>query len=337
MDKWSLVLAIFGGIAVGQSFFLSAFLFFNIKEKFSPNFFLGLLLSGLSFRLGKSIFYYLIPQYKIVGLSLGAFGLFLIGPALYFFIRQQIKSDPKWAHGLHFLPALVILFSGQIWSKINVSIIYTSGTYLIGGYLIASWILIRQLDHQQIRSATKIILASVIGIFIIFAAQMYIGAQVIYALGSALCGIILYGINFYILTQKDFIQFSLKTKVDHIPTNANGELIQALQQLFENQKIYREKGLTINRVADVLGKPSYLVSKIINQHFDMKFNDFVNKYRIKEAKEKLCEVNNQYKIEILGKEVGFSSTSTFYQAFKKEVELTPQAFRKQTKSNYVNS
>lgn len=82
-------------------------------------------------------------------------------------------------------------------------------------------------------------------------------------------------------------------------------------------------------IAQTIGFPLYQVSQTINQHFGLKFNEFVNKYRVAEVKNRLQDIEANDQIEVIAKEVGFTSTSSLYTAFKKEVQLTPQAFKKQ--------
>jgi AraC-like DNA-binding protein len=64
----------------------------------------------------------------------------------------------------------------------------------------------------------------------------------------------------------------------------------------------------------------------------MNFYEFINNYRIKEAKEILTADSNQEKtISDIFLAVGFNSKSVFNTFFKKNVGLTPSEFRKQLK------
>ncbi|MCB0488273.1 MAG: AraC family transcriptional regulator, partial [Cyclobacteriaceae bacterium] len=57
------------------------------------------------------------------------------------------------------------------------------------------------------------------------------------------------------------------------------------------------------------------------------FNDFINEYRITEICERL-EKDTKYTIEAIASEVGLSSNSTFYEAFRKVMNCTPAEYRK---------
>ena len=57
------------------------------------------------------------------------------------------------------------------------------------------------------------------------------------------------------------------------------------------------------------------------------FYDFINKYRVEEAKKLLIEDIHNYKILAIAYEVGFNSKATFNRVFKKFTELTPSEFK----------
>ena len=72
-----------------------------------------------------------------------------------------------------------------------------------------------------------------------------------------------------------------------------------------------------------------ILSRVINEKFHLGYNDFINKYRIDEAKLKLSdpEQKNRTILEILY-DCGFNSKSVFNTTFKKFTGKTPSAFRK---------
>ncbi len=103
----------------------------------------------------------------------------------------------------------------------------------------------------------------------------------------------------------------------------NNNLINFLN----NNEIYIEPDLSIQKLAKLIStKPNYL-SQVINQYHGKHFRDFINSYRVEKAKELLQ--NTDLIIEAIAYDTGFNSTSTFYTAFKKETGMTPKKFRKQ--------
>jgi len=59
----------------------------------------------------------------------------------------------------------------------------------------------------------------------------------------------------------------------------------------------------------------------------MSFPDFINSFRIEEAKKKLIEPNPAT-IFAISLDVGFNSKAAFYTAFKKNTQMTPTEFKK---------
>ncbi|AWX43483.1 hypothetical protein HME9304_00471 [Flagellimonas maritima] len=107
------------------------------------------------------------------------------------------------------------------------------------------------------------------------------------------------------------------------------ELKENLLYLFAVDKIYKENNINLDMVAQRLNTTRHNASQIINEHFNVSFHEFVNIYRIKEAKQLLIE-NESRKLNIINVayEVGYNNKVTFNKAFKKDTELTPSQFQK---------
>lgn len=72
------------------------------------------------------------------------------------------------------------------------------------------------------------------------------------------------------------------------------------------------------------------ISNVINNEFKTSFSDFVNKYRIDEAKELMVEKkSSKYTLEYISEMVGFGSLHTFIRVFKKMEGKTPSIFKKE--------
>ena len=111
-----------------------------------------------------------------------------------------------------------------------------------------------------------------------------------------------------------------------VPKDYDQEIYK-LKKYFEDEQPYLNNALNINEVAVDLDIPAREVSFIINQHFNQRFTDFVNMYRIKYVNQKIKSgYLNKFTIESLSKEAGFSSKSTFNVAFKKVNQCTPSEY-----------
>lgn len=118
----------------------------------------------------------------------------------------------------------------------------------------------------------------------------------------------------------------IKNDTVAVPKEYDEEIFQ-LKKYFEEQHPYLNNDLNINEVAVALDIPAREVSFIINQHFNQRFTDFVNMYRIKYVNQKIkTGYLNKFTVESLSKEAGFSSKSTFNVAFKKVNLCTPSEY-----------
>ena len=113
------------------------------------------------------------------------------------------------------------------------------------------------------------------------------------------------------------------------PKNGNRfpGLKQDLLQFMETNKPYLKSDIKISELADSLFVPYHQLSQVINDEFLVNFYDFINKYRVEDAKKLLIEDNRNYKILAIAYEVGFNSKATFNRVFKKFTDLTPSEFK----------
>jgi len=107
------------------------------------------------------------------------------------------------------------------------------------------------------------------------------------------------------------------------------ELAKQLLELdgfMRKEKPFMNDNLSLSGLADLMGVAPKQLSLLINQVSGKHFFDYINKYRIEEAKSLLGDSN--LTIQQIMYEVGFNSKSSFNTAFKKHTSLTPSAFRK---------
>lgn len=128
------------------------------------------------------------------------------------------------------------------------------------------------------------------------------------------------------------IEVNLKTSQEIKLFTEDLELTQQiiiLKDFMLTEKPYLNPSLTIRNLADELKMNSRELSVLINQHLNQHFFDFVNEYRIEEAKEILKNPDKkEFTILEILYEVGFNSKSSFNTAFKKHTGLTPTQYRK---------
>jgi AraC-like DNA-binding protein len=104
--------------------------------------------------------------------------------------------------------------------------------------------------------------------------------------------------------------------------------LDRLLSFMKKEKPFTDGNLTIQKLAETLSIPPHHLSQTINERLGQTFSDFINAYRIEEAKRKLLDPALKH-LSVLGiaEEVGFNSKSSFNSVFKKYTNMTPSEFR----------
>jgi len=91
-------------------------------------------------------------------------------------------------------------------------------------------------------------------------------------------------------------------------------------------KVYSQSGLTIGNLAKHLNVQEYKLRSVINKMLKFNnFSQFLNKYRIQAAEQRLLTTNDP--IFNIGLDVGYTSLSSFHKAFKECHGITPKEYR----------
>ena len=106
------------------------------------------------------------------------------------------------------------------------------------------------------------------------------------------------------------------------------ELALSVDDAIRGGQIYMDPDITLDKLAESLKISPRDLSSLINRHFGINFYEFINRYRIEEAKRMLT--SEEYKattITDIYLKVGFNSKSVFYTFFKKLEGMTPSQCR----------
>ena len=111
------------------------------------------------------------------------------------------------------------------------------------------------------------------------------------------------------------------------------KIIIRLREVMETEKPYRGNDLNINILSNMLDTSLHKLSQVINESFHQNFYDFINTYRVEESKQLLKNLETQkYTIISIAYDCGFSSKSSFYNAFNKNTGITPGEYLKKMRS-----
>ena len=331
-------LGAFNGLLLGFYFLLFA------KPKDLTNRFLGLLILMLSIRVGKSVFFYFKPDLAFDYLQLGLTACFFIGPFLYFYIKRltqpQSNIDKEWKYHLLILIPFAIWFGYtypfeeyvDFWRPGVIQNIY----HVWIGYILLSIytardsfkkILNRSSKWNQLDTwVTTLILGNLLLV------SIYYTMHFTFYISGAL------SFSFLIYLSWAYLYFNRENRVLYISEQKKYgdqkikkpevlKMKSTLEKLMEEEKIYNEAGLKLPDVAQKIKTNPHKLSQFLNEHLNKSFTQFINEYRVSEAKALILS-NDHLTLEGIGYEVGFSSRSTFYASFKKYTGVTPATYRK---------
>lgn len=95
-------------------------------------------------------------------------------------------------------------------------------------------------------------------------------------------------------------------------------------------KIFTQKDLSLDKLAEAAGSNRSYVSKAINNVSGMSFYNYVNMHRIREAA-RIISSGDDVTFKALADRLGYNSESIFYKAFSKEIGCTPGQYRKESR------
>jgi AraC-like DNA-binding protein len=123
-----------------------------------------------------------------------------------------------------------------------------------------------------------------------------------------------------------------KPKLKRLNAEQVADLSARLFSLMENDKLFLNNDLNLPTVAEKLDIGIHEASFLINEAAKDNFYNFVNKYRVEEAKKLLASAKME-ELNIVGIAFasGFNSKTTFNTTFKKMVGISPSQYSKQHK------
>lgn len=105
-------------------------------------------------------------------------------------------------------------------------------------------------------------------------------------------------------------------------------IAKKIEAAMRNDKLFLDSNLSLPKLANHIRASANHVSQTLNEKLGMSFFDYVNKWRIEEAKPKI--LLGEDTVLNIALATGFNSSSSFYKAFKKETGKTPRSYRKVT-------
>ena len=163
--------------------------------------------------------------------------------------------------------------------------------------------------------------------------SFFMGSKTLLIFPSLIFSILLFLIGFLGYLQNNTV---IDLEFDEEKNNNNlnsknyntAKLNEKLLKLFKDVAIYKNPDLKITQVSELLHTNRTYISKHINTQFGCTFSDFVNRYRVEEAKRLLTsESSKGYSLNYISEKSGFGSMGSFMRVFRDFEGITPGQYR----------
>ncbi|MCC6282981.1 MAG: AraC family transcriptional regulator [Saprospiraceae bacterium] len=332
-------IAIFGTLAFSHAIFLAVFFWRRQEGNGLSNRLLSFLLLALAVRITKSVVGIVIPGTGKYAPVLGVIGMVTIGPFLWLYIKSVLGRWSDWPQkqALHFIVPALYVVAYWILPRSATYYFYQAAVAHMFVYIMAS---VAQLYlylpasglEKPARQWMWMLTLAVAVIWTTFFIQLHIDSSQTYILITTCAALTLYILSFWGMTHMRVFSKAgyAKTAPDETQFMA---LAERITRLFETEKTYTDSSLNLNRLAERLDMPPYLLSKTINVVFQKSFPELLHDYRVSEAARRLLHPDfSHLSIEGIASESGFQSLSAFYTAFKKVHGVPPTEWKRQNPS-----
>jgi len=294
----------------------------------------------------------------------------LYGPLIYFYFKiTAINYKLKWTDALHLIPAIALLvYISPFYTLSSIEkfvILFDQEDILTfeANFIIAAKILslvlyafltyrIYNVSKEKSKKKFKLLWQrNIIAIYV-----TYVIAFIVYTTITSgffdfpiffhLQILVVVGLVFYVAyityVQPEVFKGEVKLvdpigifkyKSSALTPSYSLELKENLLALLDEEKIYKENGISLDLLSEKLGTSRHNTSQVINEHFSMNFYELMNKYRIDEAVDLIKnEKDNNLNIIDIAYKVGFNNKVTFNKSFKKALSVTPSQYIKSLNS-----
>ena len=113
------------------------------------------------------------------------------------------------------------------------------------------------------------------------------------------------------------------------------KIAKKIETAMKQDHLYRNPDLSLSLLAKhIAARPNY-VSQTLSTKLNANFFDYINKWRIEDAKDRL--EHSSENVLTIAFDTGFNSRSSFYTAFKRHTSTTPISWRKKLKDKPIKT
>lgn len=150
-------------------------------------------------------------------------------------------------------------------------------------------------------------------------------------LGSTFC---IYLLSYYCYKRDRLIEDEKNPRYYHstLESQKSKEIIEQFELLAGKEDYFTNAELRISNVASELKISQQHLSQAINQELKMSYRDYLNKLRVGFAKELITDLkDDKLSLKEIAFDSGFNNKTSFLNAFKKHMLMTPTEFVTQVK------
>lgn len=278
--------------------------------------------------------------------------LFVYAPFLYFFARYLVTKSvldlkKDWPHFILF--SIYLLFNltqvirpfESVVADYSITVFYYIQS--ISYTLLAFKLIHSKGDNSKNQYWLKNLLLSFLVVWIMFLSEivfsMYgnMDLALIFKTLGVISILILANLTVVIAIYSPQLFFKglrVIKKTSHENTIITEGNYSRILNLMSEKELFTNPNLKLADLSNALGFSERNTSLIIKNYHKGNFYDFLNSYRIEEAKRLFIEKQDELTISEVLYDVGFNSKSVFNTLFKKKVGMTPSEFKKSNSKLY---
>ena len=349
---------IFGGVfsfilALGQ---------LVIEKRNKSNYLIAFILFSFALFLASNgiSFLYPVENIRSILFYINITFFYMLGPMQYFYFKittiPSLHMPGNWLH--HFIPAMTVLFFLLIYGLVFQDAMASPGEHspgLIGHRPLYAAVVFVSMIHfcaylgiqfrtflrlytgsearnkkiLRLTLSNNIVMIAIVilwSLVYVFNEEFLRYLQAIISLYMVCISLLSARYPQYLNSIKMEVQLDRyrRSQVKKLDVDA---ILQHLTLLMEGEKIFCYEDLGLEQLASELGITQHQLSEILNDRLGNNFFNYINMYRINEAKELLMQEPDRSIISI-AHAVGYNSISAFYNAFQKFTATSPAEFRK---------
>lgn len=331
------ILFFIGALGAFQSGILGLFLTLDKSQRTKQKLLFGIFLLVFSSRIIKSLFYAQSQGIPVWFLQIGPAYFLLIGPTFFHYILSVVKPKStllsNWKNHLGLWLLIVLLLTIIFPFPTNIAFNKTVLLPIINlqwlSFILASAYFVYH--NQPKKKITAVWLWLLLSTQLLIWTLLFFTKFEYFVIPSIIFTLACFGFAaFWFQNKKQFSFIFPKEQVkkNEAMNEKEKDLLEKIEQLMQQQRLFTNAGLKLLDVATELDTSPHEISKILNEKVGKGFAEYINEFRINEAKQMISK-ESIYTLEAIGNSCGFNSKSAFYNAFKKQTGTTPGQFKKE--------